>query len=141
MPEQEKVYSTNEDSDYWEDDFREACVDAFAYHDPPGDTVTIYEGVKVFPKGGRFMLPSDEILERMAESAWEELGECAENWLQNVDADGQEKLRSLLGAAFDVWAAQNGHDPNFYEVEQVRAIVVQRSGDRFKEIRAQCGAD
>jgi hypothetical protein len=111
----EKVYSRNEE--VFHDDYHELLVDM----DSDGNLVAgnvIWEGEKVQREASFYFRGGvDTIIEGLRDQAWEEAGEFAETWLENVP---KEKLAEL-GDVISKWLDAN-LPVNFWTVDKVKKI-------------------
>lgn len=82
--------------------------------------VTLYKGVKKQQTFEDF-LRVDAILDNMAELAYEECGEWAEDYLCGVSKDQKKELEKVISA----WAASNNISPSWFMIEQIEEIKFQ----------------
>jgi hypothetical protein len=62
---------------------------------------------------------ADRLVEQLAEDAYDEVGDVAEDWLRRV-TDGQlTDLASRLDSVVEAWLEDYGHEPGFWRVEDV----------------------
>jgi hypothetical protein len=138
-------YGDNEEILYGMADTREQAI-AEAMDDYP-DAETIYVGEATQKTIGGYLTAHhiDNLLESLAESAQEECGEVAADWLSGpkitrkrdesnddyrarVDAWRMEKaertafLLDGFRLVLEVWASDRGEQPNFWHVDKVEAL-------------------
>lgn len=132
MTDAEKCWSHDEET-FWAD-FEDVCRMAFDNAGQDATVVTIYEADSHQPDASDFLLSTDEIIERAMENAGERHGEFSEYWLQDVTPEQEKSLEGAFKAAFSKWAAETGHTPRFFSVENVRELKVCLTGDDDFEI-------
>lgn len=139
-------YSENEEFFYGHCETVEAAISEALDNYP--DAETIYVGEAKQRTIGEYFDRYDveSILERLAESAGEECGEVAEDWLEGpkfpqlpADMPKEEKemirqawqdnkknyLESLavkLRAALEEWATEEGEQPGFWHVDNIKSF-------------------
>ena len=112
---EDTVYSTDEetfhDYDYIMDELRDEYE--------PESKVKIYKG-----KPERFTHASfvngRHMIEDFMERAYDDGGEWAESYLQDVSDEKVEELEGLIVK----WLEKNAQKPNFYRVDDVEEIIV-----------------
>lgn len=62
----------------------------------------------------------DMLIENLEESAWDNVGECAEGWFDGVSRDQKVELRLLMREALEVWMENNNLKPHFGNFEWTR---------------------
>lgn len=77
---------------------------------------TIYEGVRKNPRTKDYITHFiiDRIIDDMREAACEEVGECAEGYLESINMKAKQELKELIAK----WADKH-EAPSFWTVEQV----------------------
>ncbi|CAB4187631.1 hypothetical protein UFOVP1155_46 [uncultured Caudovirales phage] len=111
-----KTYSSSRDEEIYLGDFstpEEAAVDAFT-DDPELGVVWVGENQK---RTAHAFVSADRILEDAAERAYDESGECSEDWLTELMRN-KEKCADLKKLVGD-WIEAND-SPKFWTVEHVR---------------------
>lgn len=68
----------------------------------------------------RFLPGADRILEGIGERAYEECGECAQDWLENLPKEKVDDLEGMVHAAILEWMEKHNELPHFWHVEQVQ---------------------
>lgn len=119
-------HSKNEE--FWNHDLfdtiEECLQDAKENYDVKiGDTIAIG---KVVPYEARVF--AGHVLEQLESDAYEECGECAEDWETFSYKDDREKLDELSNQLTEVvkaWLKKYKREPDFYKIENVRTIEVK----------------
>jgi len=141
-----KSYSYNEESFYDEiDDF----IDDIDSNHEAGEILTIYEADNV-PKKASDFFSEWKLIEWAQEEALDELGDCADSWLDGVlvertkynqdrvsveQAAQAREIRQDLAAHIDMWADKHGLQPTFYGIENIRKIQIKYLGDgNYEEV-------
>lgn len=143
-----KSYSYNEENFYDEiDDF----IDDIDANHEAGEVLTIYQADNVPKKASDFVAPW-LIIERAQEDASDELGDCAEYWLDetlverkewnkdrvSVEQDAKAKqMRQDLSDCIDAWADKHGLQPRFFGIENIKKIQIKYLGDTEYELLPQ----
>ena len=122
-----KCWSTNEER--FEDDFEAVCQEAFDFADEGVTEVTIEEGDSIPCNAVEFFDDAETMIERAQERAWDELGECTENWMLSVALEQRQELSAALKKVVAEWAKKHGHEPNFWRVRNIKTITVKKVGD------------
>ena len=123
----ETCYSLNEEY-FNHTEIEDAVREAFDYVGAqPGDIRTIYEGTTKEFKAGDFAPRYME--EMLAEQAYDDGGEYAENWLSGLRPEQKEDLAKRIKEAINAWADDHALHPTFYGVENVREIKVKLLDD------------
>lgn len=99
----------------------EAIKEAFIENEM-GDTVYIGKTKEVCIT--KYTPCASWIIERMEESAFDDLGECTESWLDNVTGEQQGELQELIDNVIKNWAIKHKQTPSFYEVTDITEHVV-----------------
>src|SRR3989304_2591076 len=76
----------------------------------PGELVTVYTARCVKRQPGYYPTIED-LLERVREAAYEDVGEHAENWLGSVTNVQKNELDTALCNVFDAWCKKHKHYP------------------------------
>ena len=97
------------------------CVDA-------GETVTIYKGVTSERHASHFVY-ANAFIDDIAERAYEECGEFAEDWLVCVEQEQIKELEKQLEAAVDAWADKHKLQPTWYMVKDVQELKIKVLND------------
>jgi hypothetical protein len=114
------AYAAKEDGPYFEDE--QDALDILKDDNEPGATVNIWKGIKRELHHQNFIrFDADDIIERMQESAFDECGEWAEDYLQSVPADKCKALEAHLTAAATEWFNANIDQPTFWIVDNPKA--------------------
>lgn len=129
----EKYYSVDEEN-FSHSDMADAVQEVFDYVGAkPGDERTIYEGTAKKLTAGSFV-PCIE--DDLINSAFDEVGEFADGWLEGLTPDQRGDLADRVKAAVNSWADDHGLQPTFFTVENVREIKVRLldNDDNFEEV-------
>ena len=59
-------------------------------------------------------------MDMLRDQAREECGEAADSYLEFVTKESEKELTKMLTYTFNVWAKNNGHEPCFYPVKNVK---------------------
>lgn len=90
-----------------------------------GETVTIYRGIKTLKRHENFIsFNADDVIEQMHESAFEECGEVADDYLPPFAPRWAESLENHLNKAAAVWFNAHVPQPTFWLVENLEEIEV-----------------
>jgi len=107
----DKVYSLDGERYFdWEDIIEQTKSE----HDI-GDVITLYEADQVNHNNDEF-INSYQILENIAESAFDEGGEFTENYHDDLMSINEDELGLLISN----WLDSKGVKPKFFTVENVR---------------------
>lgn len=68
-------------------------------------------------------LCASTILEDIGNSASDEIGEAADGW-PNVSKEEEDLLQKALDEVWDNWITSTGNKPNFYHIDDYRAVPV-----------------
>ena len=101
--------------------FYDEISDVITDHQP-GDTILIGD-TRRFSGSDFTRNTTEEVIERMQESAYEEMGEFAETYLEDIERDQEHPARLVLDAFIDAWADHYG-TPSFWGVDKVRDYIV-----------------
>lgn len=85
------------------------------------------EGITAFEVGEKLEIgmpgiDTDSILEHIAESVYDEVGEAAETYLEDVKREHQDELEEKLNEALFDWATKYGYHPSCWKVVNVETI-------------------
>lgn len=90
------------------------------------EAVTIWRGVKIPKRHSDFIsFNADDIIERMSESAFEECGEVADDYLPPLSPKQEHSLEIHMNNAATKWFNQHIPQPTFWvadELEQVEVV-------------------
>lgn len=65
------------------------------------------------------------VIERIADSAYSEVGEVAEDYLEKLSEEECSSLEEKLSNALHSWLNETGNHPNFYTIVNVEKITWQ----------------
>lgn len=118
-----KVYSTSRDCEVWRHtELHDAVcelVDDLDGELSSGDVVDIYEGDVVKPKASAFL---PRISELMAEIAYNDIGDTAENW---PGAESADSLQCAVSEFVDRWFDERKMHPEFGAVNNIRLVSIE----------------
>jgi len=89
----------------------------------------------------RFLPGVERLLEGISERAYDECGECAESWLENLPKEKLQDLEETLHGAILAWMERNNELPYFWNVEQVQKhevtpeLIAQATGEPVELVR------
>lgn len=87
-----------------------------------GQETTVHTGIAVKKHARDFIVGAAEVMiERAQESAYDDAGDHAEDWLSKVSPEQDASLEEMLCAAFETWCKQTGHEPKFWGVEKTQS--------------------
>lgn len=111
----EKKYSGSTSDDIFRDEFDtiQEAQDYFNDDLEKGDTYYIGENEILTTKQ---FVDVESLIERMAEMATEEVGDCAEDYLGDVSQEEQNDLTEIITNWFD----EKGYTPSFVKVDNIR---------------------
>ena len=66
-----------------------------------------------------------DLLERIGERVYDEIGDIAEDYLVDVKNEEREELEAELNKVFDKWKKKYNYEPNFYGVENIETIKIK----------------
>ncbi|EFM2997702.1 hypothetical protein HHK30_002753 [Listeria monocytogenes] len=69
----------------------------------------------------KFPNRTDELLERIAEDVYDEIGDYAEDYLDDVDEKHQTELQELIRD----WAERHDYLPNYFTISRTEAIDIR----------------
>lgn len=79
---------------------------------------TIFAGFKVSHKAGDFI---PRMVDRIGESAWDDIGEYIDNW-PRVTQKQDDELQSQVAEIVNTWATRHNLQPKFFTVRDVKEI-------------------
>ena len=59
---------------------------------------------------------AQDIVERLCEDAWDEVGEASDGWLDSAKREQLDKLNERIAPIVKEWLKEIGEEPNFYKV-------------------------
>ena len=100
-----------------------------AENDSCGDYKEVYIG-----ENGVFkpFVDGDDIIERVQQEAFDEVGEIAEIYLDNVAVSHTQELSSLLTNTFNEWAKKYGYEPNVFPVNNIKKYALGNQSGAIK---------
>lgn len=117
-----KVYNLSEDDWTWADENPNEIIRQFLEDKDYQDVdkiqkVNMYEG-ELEPKSFVDYLCVDSILERMQEWAYDDVGDFARDYLDDVTDEMKEELDVIICA----WANKHNLSPKFFHVRNVKEV-------------------
>lgn len=110
-------YSYDQETYVGEEASRDAALE-MARDANPGRTV--WTGRNVSPEL-RSLLPSAHtLIDEMRDRAYDEAGEFAEDWLDDVTKEQESELRATVQAAVTAWLDKHNHHPRWWTVTDVQ---------------------
>jgi len=87
------------------------------------------EAIKLFEVGQIAQVTAsgvnvDSILEDIAENTGDEIGEVAEDYLNDVTKEDSDELEQKLNDVVFAWMKDRGYEPNFWIMENVEEISI-----------------
>ena len=70
---------------------------------------------------------AEDLIERMQEQAYEEVGEVTEDWLEDATSEAINELAEELHMLFQKWMKKYSLEPSFYRVEAIDSYSVRES--------------
>lgn len=118
------VYNLSEDDWTWADEDPNEIIRQFLDGIDPEDVkniqkVNMYQG-ELEPKSFNDYLCVDSILERIQEWAYDDVGDFASDYLDNVTDEMKEELDVLICA----WANKHNISPSFSPVRNVKEVSI-----------------
>lgn len=117
QPAIEYAYATAHESEQWHSD----SLASFVSDNEIAAGTEVFRGVVDRPKASSFMVDSDDIINHMANQAYDNNSEYADNF-PDLKPEQEEELKGLL-APLQEWADKSC-DVNFYTVEQIEPYIV-----------------
>lgn len=65
---------------------------------------------------------ADCVIEQIQIDMYEEYGECAEQYLDNVTSEQREELEKELNKVLDAWIEKNNLQSDFYGVKEIKYV-------------------
>ena len=122
----EYTWTENQTDDIWyhgKFSSVEDCIkDAISCGINPGEKIAIGICEDYVP-----YLSADDLLDRVSEDAYEEVGEVAEGWPEFECRKGYkevEKLQEKINKAFREWMEETGQVPSFYRIQPLSDSVI-----------------
>lgn len=64
------------------------------------------------------------VIEAIQDDAYDQAGDFAIDYLDDVTKEHRNKLESLLTGIFNIWAKDYGYKPSFFTVENVKEVKI-----------------
>ena len=72
----------------------------------------------------KFGIEADIVIERISEVMYEDVGEVAEDYLDDVTKEHLLELEEKLNEVFFKWQKEHGYNPTFYKITNIEEIIV-----------------
>lgn len=108
----------NEDYDTEEEALAAARKEAKEYENSDRPPTEVYIGI--VGEKWKPTIDGESIIDMLRDEAYEEGGEYAEDYLEDVPKEQRDELTEILTLAFTVWAKEHGYEPNFFPIENVK---------------------
>ena len=69
-------------------------------------------------------IDADCLVERLGEEVYEEIGDCAETYLEDVQKEHLDILDEKLNEVLSDWLKEYNYEPNFSKVEKIRKVDI-----------------
>ena len=129
-----KAYSSNEDCSYTKD-FDEACERLFDDENVKvGSIRNLYVGDVVEQLISNYCPSANNIIEMVAEQAYEECGEWSDDYLDNLPDNVVSDLEKRIKSLMTDWANIHKLQPTFWIVENIKPVKVKLIDDNEYQI-------
>lgn len=119
------TYETYEGSDIWRGDICESREEAIR----EGNEEAKEYGYETFKIGivedVNFGIDVDSVIEDIQEMAYDEIGELAEDYLDDATTEERLELEEQLNDVFYKWQEKYNHKPTFYRVVSEEILEVE----------------
>lgn len=126
----EYAWSDRQDDEVWRggrfDSIKECIKDAIGSGKVPGEQIAVGICEDYTPS-----IDVDDILDRVGENAYEEVGEVAEGWPCYERGKGYtdaDKLSDKINEVFAEWLKETGQTPGFYKIIPLADMVTIPEG-------------
>lgn len=120
MSDEKRTYTWSHDGEHFECEehaSREDALEAGWDADPDGDHV--WTGVAIPGAEVRPEINANDVIERLQEEAYGEVGEAAEDWLDKASKEQVAELGRDLNAALTAWLDRHKLQPTYFAVQDV----------------------
>jgi hypothetical protein len=76
---------------------------------------------------------AQDIVERLCEDAWDEVGEASDGWLDSAKREQLDKLNGRLTPIIKEWLKEIGEQPSFYKVLPFEECTLTEALELHKE--------
>ncbi|MED1863369.1 hypothetical protein P4V41_07855 [Fictibacillus nanhaiensis] len=114
----DEIFRTNDYSDTKEQAIEAGKVDLTW----EGECPTFYVG-QIENVDFALYVDPDGVLENIAQSVYDEVGEVAEDYLRHVDEEHFKTLEEDLNNVLRQWMDKFGYNPNFFKVTNIEKIT------------------
>ncbi|QZY56691.1 hypothetical protein [Crassaminicella profunda] len=122
-------------SDIWQGekfDTREECIEEARKEVATTNKSNKEFGYKTIDKfrigktedAGSYGIDADDILERISENAYDDIGEVAEDYLTDVKPEHEKELEEKLNEVLFAWMKKYKYEPSFYRIIDIEEIKV-----------------
>ncbi len=113
------------DSEIWRGDTNDTKEQAIKN----GIKLAIKEGLDKFRIGesgepSNFGVDVDQVIENIQEAMYDDIGEVAEDYLEDVTIEDRLELENELNEVFFKWQKEHEYEPNFYKIISEEIIDV-----------------
>ena len=105
--------------DSYEEALQEAKNENEALGDKKDERVFIGECIRYEPH-----VSAVDVIEAVQDDAYDQAGDFAIDYLDDVTKEHRDKLESLLTGIFNIWAKDYGYKPSFFTVENVKEMKI-----------------
>ena len=71
----------------------------------------------------------EDTLDILRDRAYDDMGDYAEGWLDDVTNAQQRELHDAILSTIDAWASKHNHHPRFFDIKNIREHVHVSSTD------------
>lgn len=71
------------------------------------------------------LISAEDVLDRVVDNVYDDLGECAEDYLGDVQSEHREELEKDLNQVLVDWIVKHGYEPNFYQIINIEEVEVK----------------
>ena len=74
-------------------------------------------------------IEADSVIEHIQETTYDEVGEVAEDYLNDVTTEDLLELEEKLNDVFYKWQKEHKYEPNFYRIVATERINIKKEGE------------
>lgn len=74
-------------------------------------------------------IEADSVIEHIQETTYDEVGEVAEDYLDDVTTEDLLELEEKLNDVFYKWQKEHKYEPNFYRIVATERINIKKEGE------------
>lgn len=79
--------------------------------------------------GTNYGIDVDSVIEHIQETTYDEVGEVAEDYLNDVTTEDLLELEKKLNDVFYKWQKEHKYEPNFYRIVATERINIKKDGE------------